>query len=56
MKTRQAIVKKLSAAIQNHAVTVPELCASLGINAIDRTASALFDEIVTRYMAARGIA
>jgi hypothetical protein len=54
---RLRISQKLSNAIQTGALTVSELCQALGINAANLTnASELWEAIIDRYMAERGIA
>jgi len=52
---RRLISKRLSDAVTARKVTVPELCAALGISAAGMTASALWDAIVDRYAEARGL-
>lgn len=52
MKTRLRILMYLSEAVTAGQVTIPDLCAALGINTRDReTASSLMDRIVDAYLA-----
>ena len=52
MKTRLRTLMYLSDAVSTGKITIPDLCAALGINTRDReTASSLMDRIVDAYLA-----
>jgi len=52
MLSRATISRKLSRAVQAHAVSIAELCQALGINALNLTASQLWERILDRYLEA----